>query len=129
LTRQHWTLNISQPCRLPQPVIGIAFLFYFVTSFGSLRFIRSFIAFRSTGLGVDDIAAQALLFFVAGFEVVAILLSFSTLLLAVHQDIQEQVREEMDKVLAEHGGQITYEAVQSIKCLDNILSGIGERAL
>jgi cytochrome P450 len=86
-------------------------------------------AFQFTGLGVDDIAAQALIFFIAGFEVVAILLSFSTLLLAVHQDIQEQVREEVDKVLAEHGGQITYEAVQSIKHLDNILSGIGKWAL
>jgi cytochrome P450 family 6 len=82
--------------------------------------------FRFTGLGIDDIAAQALLFFLAGFEVVSTLLSFSTLLLAMHQDIQEQVREEVDKVLAEHGGQITYETVQSIKQLDNILSGIGK---
>ncbi|PNF38478.1 Cytochrome P450 9e2 [Cryptotermes secundus] len=79
---------------------------------------------RSTkiSLDTDDIAAQALVFFSAGFEAVATLLSFSTLLLAVHQDIQNQAREEVDKVLAEHGGQVTYEAVQSIKYLDNILS-------
>lgn len=76
-----------------------------------------------TGLGIDDIAAQALVFFTAGFEFVATLLSFATLLLAVHQDIQQQVKEEVDEVLAEHGGQVTYEAVQRIRRLDNILSG------
>jgi cytochrome P450 len=96
-----------------------------LSNIGSLRFIRSFNDLQFTGLGIDDIAAQALTFFSAGFEVVATLLSFSTLLLAVHQEIQEQAREEVDKVLAEHGGRVTYEAVQSIKHLDNILSGIG----
>ncbi|GFG34391.1 hypothetical protein Cfor_10820 [Coptotermes formosanus] len=76
----------------------------------------------SSSLGIDDIAAQALVFFTAGFEFVATLLSFATLLLAVHQDIQQQVKEEVDEVLAEHGGQVTYEAVQRIRRLDNILS-------
>jgi cytochrome P450 family 9 len=76
-----------------------------------------------TGLGIDDIAAQALVFFSAGFEVVATLLCFSTLLLAVHQDFQQQAQEEVDKVLANSGGQVTYEAVQTIKYLDNVLAG------
>jgi cytochrome P450 family 6 len=76
-----------------------------------------------TGLSIDDIAAQALVFFSAGSEVVAILLSFSTLLLAVHQNIQQQVKNEIDEVLAEHGGQVTYEAVQRMRHLDNALSG------
>lgn len=76
-----------------------------------------------TGLSIDDIAAQALVFFSAGFEFVAVLLSFSTLLLAVHQDIQQQVKDEIDEILAEHGGQVTYEAVQRIRSLDNVLSG------
>lgn len=76
-----------------------------------------------TGLGIDDIAAQALVFFIAGFELVSTLLCFSTLLLAVHQDFQQQATDEVDEVLAEHGGQVTYEAVQKIRCLDNVLSG------
>jgi len=76
-----------------------------------------------TGLSIDDIAAQALVFFTAGFEIVATLLSFTTLLLAMHQDIQQQVKDEIDDVLAEHGGQVTYEAVQRIKRLDNVVSG------
>jgi len=76
-----------------------------------------------TGLSIDDIAAQALVFFTAGFEVVAILLSFTTLLLSVHQDIQQQVKDEIDEVLAEHGGQVTYEAVQRMRHLDNVVSG------
>jgi len=81
------------------------------------------VTFLFTGLNIDDIAAQALVFFTAGFEVVATLLSFTTLLLAVHQDIQQQVKDEIDEVLAEHGGQVTYEAVQRIKHLDNVVSG------
>ena len=76
-----------------------------------------------TGLSIDDIAAQALVFFTAGFENVATLLSFTTLLLAVHQDIQQQVKDEIDEVLAEHGGQVTYEAVQRMRRLDNVVSG------
>jgi len=76
-----------------------------------------------TGLSIDDIAAQALVFFSAGFEFVAILLSFTTLLLAVHQDIQQQVKDELDEMLAEHGGQVTYEAVQRMRHLDNVISG------
>jgi cytochrome P450 family 6 len=76
-----------------------------------------------TGLSIDDIAAQALVFFAAGFENIAILLSFTTVLLAVHQDIQQQVKDEIDEVLAENGGQITYEAVQRTKHLDNVISG------
>ena len=81
------------------------------------------VALLFTGLSIDDIAAQALVFFTAGFEVVATLLSFTTLLLAVHQDIQQQVKDEIDEVLAEHRGQVTYEAVQRIKHLDNVVSG------
>ena len=77
-----------------------------------------------TGLSIDDIAAQALVFFTAGFELVATLLSFTTLLLAVHQDIQQQVKDEIDEVLAENGGQVTYEAVQRMKRLDNVVSGM-----
>jgi len=81
------------------------------------------VALLFTGLSIDDIAAQALVFFTAGFEVVATLLSFTTLLLAVHQDIQQQVKDEIDEVLAEHRGQVTYEAVQKMKHLDNVVSG------
>ncbi|KAJ4426215.1 hypothetical protein ANN_27026 [Periplaneta americana] len=76
-----------------------------------------------TGLDIDDIAAQALVFFSAGFEVVAVLLSFASTLLAVHQDVQERAREEIDEILAKYDGQVTYEAIQSMKQVDNVLSG------
>ena len=88
---------------------------------GSLRFKKFTLLF--TGLSIDDIAAQALVFFSAGFENVATLLSFTTLLLAVLQDIQKQVKDEIYEVLAEHGGQVTYEAVQRMRRLDNVVSG------
>jgi cytochrome P450 family 9 len=40
----------------------------------------------------------------------------------MHQDIQQQVKDEIDEVLAEHGGQVTYEAVQRMRHLDNVVS-------
>ncbi|XP_069689911.1 cytochrome P450 9e2-like [Periplaneta americana] len=77
---------------------------------------------KKMSLDIDDIAAQALVFFSAGFEVVAVLLSFASTLLAVHQDVQERAREEIDEILAKYDGQVTYEAIQSMKQVDNVLS-------
>ena len=76
-----------------------------------------------SGLGIDDIAAQALVFFTAGFELIALLLSFSTVLFAKHQDIQQRVRDEIDEVLKENDNQINYETIQKMKLLDCFIAG------
>lgn len=73
---------------------------------------------KKISLDIDDIAAQALAFFSAGFEVVALLLSFTTVLFAQHQDLQQQVREEIDQVLAQNQHEVTYETIQKMKLLD-----------
>ncbi|KAJ9573566.1 hypothetical protein L9F63_009051, partial [Diploptera punctata] len=70
----------------------------------------------------DDIIAQALLFFFAGFETVSILMCFASHLLAVHSDVQTRLQQEIDQTMQESNGKITYEAVHSMKYLDMVLS-------
>ncbi|XP_023721087.1 cytochrome P450 9e2 isoform X3 [Cryptotermes secundus] len=70
----------------------------------------------------DDIIAQAVLFFLAGFDTSSTLLCFASYQLAVHPDVQSRLQEEIDETLQEHGGRFTYEAVHSMKYLDMVVS-------
>jgi cytochrome P450 len=78
----------------------------------------------TTELDDDDITAQVVLFFLAGFETASTLLSFASHQLAVHPDIQSRLQEEIDQTLKEDGGKLTYEAVHGMKYLDMVVSGI-----
>ena len=72
---------------------------------------------------MDVIAAQAFVFFVAGFETTSTTMTFCLYELAMNPDIQEQVRNELDTVLERHGGNITYEAISEMEYLDKVVSG------
>lgn len=79
--------------------------------------------FSFSVLDYDDIAAQAVIFFIAGFETVSTAMSFVAYELAVNPHIQKRLREEVDKTLDECGGKITYDAVNKMHYLDMIISG------
>jgi cytochrome P450 family 9 len=72
----------------------------------------------------DDITAQAVLFFLAGFETASTLLCFASQLLAMNPDIQSRLQDEIDQTLKEYGGTLTYEGVHGMKYLDMVVSGI-----
>ncbi|KAG8228708.1 hypothetical protein J437_LFUL009389 [Ladona fulva] len=77
-------------------------------------------------ISVDDLAAQAMLFFGAGFETTASLLSFALYELSKPgngKEIQGRVREEVDRVMKEDGGKITYEGLKRMQLLDRVLNG------
>jgi Cytochrome P450 len=74
-------------------------------------------------LTVEQIAAQAFVFFAAGFETSSTTMSFCLYELAPNPSIQECVQKEMGAVLKKHGNKITYEAIQEMEYLDNTLSG------
>ncbi|XP_069672108.1 probable cytochrome P450 6a13 [Periplaneta americana] len=74
------------------------------------------------GLSMDCLAAQAFVFFLAGFETSSTTMSFCLYELSVNQDIQERVREEIDALLRENGGNITYEAIQHMEYLDKVVA-------
>lgn len=76
-----------------------------------------------TELDDEDIIAQSLQFFLAGFDTSSTLMCFVSHLLALHPDVQTQLQEEIDRTLKEHNGQFTYETVHSMKYLDMVVSG------
>lgn len=60
----------------------------------------------------NSAAAQAFVFFGAGFETSSITLQFALYQMALHQDIQDRVRAEIKAIMAKHEGNVTYEAVE-----------------
>lgn len=79
---------------------------------------------QDDGLTIEEIAAQCFVFFVAGFETSSTTMTFALYELARHKDIQTNVRKEIETVLAKYDGQITYEAIQSMKYLDQVIKGV-----
>ncbi|XP_031638904.1 probable cytochrome P450 6d5 [Contarinia nasturtii] len=72
-------------------------------------------------LTLNDMSAQTYLFFAAGFETSSSTLSFCMYELAKNPEIQEKVHEEIDRVLAQHGGKVTYDSVTEMKYLENCI--------
>lgn len=73
----------------------------------------------------DEIVSQCFVFFAAGFDTSAILLTFTAYELAANPDIQEKLYEEIVEMnTALVGKSITYEALQKMKYLDQIISEV-----
>nr|AFU75896.1 cytochrome P450 CYP9AQ1 [Locusta migratoria] len=70
----------------------------------------------------EDIAAQAMLFFFAGFETVSTVLTFCCYLLATNQDEQRRLQQEVDQLMDQSGGQPSYDQVMSCQYLDMVIS-------
>ncbi|KAH0814909.1 hypothetical protein GEV33_007883 [Tenebrio molitor] len=70
----------------------------------------------------EDITAQALIFFLAGFDSVSSLLCFMSHELAVNQDVQAKLIQEVDDSWNECDGKITYENLMSMKYMDMAVS-------
>ncbi|GBO22540.1 Cytochrome P450 9e2, partial [Araneus ventricosus] len=76
----------------------------------------------SKKLSTDELVAQCVIFFIAGYDTTATTLTMVTYFLALHQDVQDKLRAEVDAALEENNGKLTYEAIQSMKYLDNVIS-------
>ncbi|KAF2888228.1 hypothetical protein ILUMI_17945 [Ignelater luminosus] len=73
-------------------------------------------------LSDNDITAQAVIFFVAGFETVSTLMCFAVYELAVNPDVQQKLRKEVDETLKNCNGSLTYEALLKMKYMDMVVS-------
>lgn len=72
----------------------------------------------------EEIAANASLFFAAGFETTSSLLTFSNYILAKHPDVQERLYQEVRKVDQECKGDLGYEMLTGIAYLDAFISEV-----
>ncbi|KAH8277616.1 hypothetical protein KR018_002239, partial [Drosophila ironensis] len=77
----------------------------------------------SHGLTLEQMAAQSFVFFVAGFETSSSTMAFCLYELALQQDIQQRLREEIESVLNKvDGGAVTYDALAQMTFLDQVIS-------
>lgn len=74
-------------------------------------------------LTVEEVAAQLFIFFAAGFEGPSTMGMFAMYELARNDDIQEKVREELRNVLRKYDGKITYDSLDEMKYLEQVLYG------
>ncbi|XP_025831659.1 probable cytochrome P450 6a14 [Agrilus planipennis] len=80
------------------------------------------LAYYQNGLTLEEVAAQAFVFFVAGFETSSTTLNFLMYELVQNLDIQEKLREEIKTVLKRYEGKITYEAIQEMTYMEKIVN-------
>ncbi|XP_043511352.1 probable cytochrome P450 6a20 isoform X1 [Frieseomelitta varia] len=66
------------------------------------------------------ITAQAFVFFAAGFETSSSAMSNTLYELALNQQVQDKLREEIRSNLAKHGGELKYEHVKDMEYLDKV---------
>ncbi|CAG9833532.1 unnamed protein product [Diabrotica balteata] len=83
-------------------------------------FLELLIEMKKEGVKLTDeeMGSQAFLFFAAGFETSSMSSSLTLFELALHQDIQEKVREEIQTALKRHNGEISYEMLKEMTLLD-----------
>ncbi|KAJ9576187.1 hypothetical protein L9F63_006920, partial [Diploptera punctata] len=72
-------------------------------------------------LDEDTIIAQSILFLLAGYESPSTLLTWMSYELAMNQEIQDKLREEVKQVLDRHDGKCSYEALQEMTYLEMVI--------
>ncbi|XP_017125217.1 probable cytochrome P450 6a21 [Drosophila elegans] len=77
---------------------------------------------ENVNLTIEEIAAQAFVFFAAGFETSSTTMGFALYELAQNQDIQNRVREEILEVGQKYNGDLTYESLKDLVYLDQVIS-------
>ncbi|XP_047000419.1 cytochrome P450 6k1-like [Schistocerca americana] len=73
-------------------------------------------------LSDGDLAAQAVLFFAAGFETSSTTMSYALYELALNPEVQRRLHQEVDETLQRTGGRFTYDAVMGMPYLDKVVS-------
>ncbi|CAH0555972.1 unnamed protein product [Brassicogethes aeneus] len=68
-----------------------------------------------------EIAAQAFVFFIAGYETSATTMTFALFEMSLNQDVQERVRQEVKEVLDRHNGEINYDSIMEMKYMEQVM--------
>ncbi|KAI4459291.1 cytochrome p450 [Holotrichia oblita] len=75
------------------------------------------------GLTLNEIAAQAFVFFLAGFETSSTTMTFCLHELAFNQEVQDKLRKEIREAYQKTDGQLNYDAIMGMKYMDMVLEG------
>ncbi|KAJ8728455.1 hypothetical protein PYW08_016840 [Mythimna loreyi] len=70
----------------------------------------------------DDLVAQAVMFFIAGFETVSSGLSFLLYELALNPDIQERLAQEIKETDTKNSGKLHFNTIQHMPYMDMVIS-------
>nr|XP_032525517.1 cytochrome P450 9e2-like isoform X1 [Danaus plexippus plexippus] len=71
-----------------------------------------------------DLIAQAVLFFIAAFEVVSTAMTFTLTELALHPDVKERLALEIKEHNEKYGGKIDLHSIQTLTYLDMVISEV-----
>ncbi|KFB36101.1 AGAP002867-PA-like protein [Anopheles sinensis] len=74
------------------------------------------------GMTQNELAAQVFIFFLAGFETSSTTMNFCLYELAKNPDIQDRLREEINRAIEDNGGEVSYDVVMGIHYLDNVIN-------
>ncbi|GAB0087592.1 Cytochrome P450 [Sergentomyia squamirostris] len=72
-------------------------------------------------ISFEELAAQTFLFFIAGFETSSSTMALALYEMALNQEIQDRVRQEVLSVLERFDGEYTYEACMEMKYLGRVI--------
>ncbi|KAH8309490.1 hypothetical protein KR059_010788 [Drosophila kikkawai] len=73
------------------------------------------------GLTMDEVLAQAFVFFIAGFETSSSTMGYALYELAKNPHIQDKVRAEVEEVLEKHGQELSFESIKELKYLSMVI--------
>ncbi|KAK1117077.1 hypothetical protein K0M31_017000 [Melipona bicolor] len=72
-------------------------------------------------LTIDDMTAQAFVFFFGGFESTSTLMCFAAYEIGINDQIQKRLQDEIDQVLEDCDDEVTYDAINGMKYLEAVI--------
>ncbi|KAL6425688.1 hypothetical protein ACFW04_009650 [Cataglyphis niger] len=73
-------------------------------------------------LSIEDMVSQAFIFFFGGFDSTSTLMCFAAHEIAVNEQVQKKLQDEIDKALEESNGLAPYEIVNNMEYLDAVIN-------
>jgi len=78
---------------------------------------------NSNELTLNQVTANALVFFLGGFETASTCLTFTFYELSINEDVQAKARESVREALEKHSNELTYECVADMQYLEQCVYG------